>query len=103
MGTLLSLLGGPLDGIFLPLVAQANTLPGQLFVYYPEMSTWLVYRNREIAESVIDVYRLRRGGAPMVSKPKDVDVASMAYVRTLTPIEAQLVEKFGTAPPIGFK
>ena len=103
MAVLLSLFGGPLDGIFLPLTARANSSPGQIFVYYPELSTWTVYRDPDTSEAVVDVYRLRRGGDPMVSKPKDVETVPMVYVRTLTPAEVQIIEKLGPKLPPGFK
>ena len=101
--TVLALMGGPLDGVYLPANPDMDTLPTQVYVYSPECRGWSLYMSEEYsdeddppAKPTTDVYCLRRGAVNMMtSAPREADRYDLVFVRPLTPQEVVHIEKLG--------
>lgn len=97
MSAVLALIGGPLDGVYIPVNSQTNEPPSELFVHCPEFGTWSVYRNENVGGvASCDVYVLRRGAlVPLAVTPRNKEIFKLDYTRPLSPEEVVEVERIG--------
>jgi hypothetical protein len=102
---MLGLVGGPLDGVCLPLSPNVDTSPTQLYVYYPDICCWSAYESDrgEGGAATIDVYRIKRGKAVYTKIPTEVVSFRLNFTRILSKAESQHVEKLGPNTPPDFK
>lgn len=98
MKLVIALIGGPLDGVYLPANPEMPGVPTQLFIYAAEAGSWSLYVNEEAASDApaCDVYSLRRGAVNMMGTcPPDAELYRLEYVRPLTKPEVAQIERLG--------
>ena len=98
MKLFITLIGGPLDGIYMPVNPEMPSVPTQLFIFAAEVGGWSLYANNDAASDapVVDVYSLRRGAVSQMSScPPDVELYRLEYVRPLTPPEVAQIKRMG--------
>jgi hypothetical protein len=101
---MLGLVGGPLDGVCLPLNPHVNTAPAQLYVYYPDIRCWSAYESDQGGGVVtVDVYRIRQGAAAYTKIPADAVSFRLNFTRILNRAESQRIERLGPNTPPDFK
>ena len=95
----IALMGGPLDGVYLPVNPEMPGVPTQLYIYAAEAGAWSAYENNESYEGgppAADVYSLRRGAVNMMtSYPRGAELYRLFYVRPLTALEVAEIQKIG--------
>jgi len=94
----IALIGGPLDGIYMPANPQMPGVPTQLFIFAEEAGAWSLYANNDASSDApaVDVYSLRRGAVNlMTSCPRDAELYRLEYVRPLTEPEVVEIKKMG--------
>lgn len=98
MKLVISLIGGPLDGIYIPANPEMPGVPTQLFIYAAEAGSWSLYENKDAAAETpaLDVYSLRRGAINMMgTPPPDAELYTLDYVRPLTAPEVAQIKNIG--------
>ena len=98
MKLVIALIGGPLDGVYLPANPEMPGVPTQLFIYAAEAGSWSLYVNNDAGEDApaVDVYSLRRGAVNMMGTcPPDAELYRLDYVRPLTQPEVAQIKKMG--------
>ena len=78
MTCVLKMVGGPLDGGYLPV--QHLPPPTHLAVYVPENKSWVTYNNeQDNREMAFDVYKIRSSIELPTRPPPDVAVLALNY------------------------
>ena len=92
-GDVIALVGGPLDGVFIP---AHSDLPTQVIVNARPGRAWSVYEwPAEDGIPVVDVYVLRvEALARMTTRPK-TQYREFYYSRSLTPPEVLKIKQIG--------
>lgn len=88
----LQLIGGPLDGLFLPTTPDSKTLPHRLIIYSPSTAAWSCYTDPKRRSGPVDCYKIRAGAMLITSSPPGMTVANMHYAGPLSPEAAQSME-----------
>jgi hypothetical protein len=94
----ITLIGGPLDGIYIPVKPEMPGVPTQLYIYADEAGAWSLYANDEASPETpaVDVYSLCRGAVNLMAhKPRDAELYHLDYVRPLTAPEVAEIRKIG--------
>jgi len=94
----IALIGGPLDGVYLPANPEMPGIPTQLFIYAAEAGAWSLYVNDDASADApaCDVYALRRGALNMMGTcPPEAELYRLDYIRPLTQTEVAQIERLG--------
>lgn len=94
----IELIGGPLDGIYMPVNPEMPGVPSRLFIFAAEARGWSLYENHDAQEdtATTDVYCLRQGAiGMMVNPPPDPELYRLDYVRPLTVAEVAEIQRMG--------
>jgi hypothetical protein len=89
---MLLLMGGPLDGVYVPLTAEAKTSPSQLIAYSPSNATWTNYINVKRRTGAIDVCKIRSDVDLLAERPRGFRIVKMYYAGDASPETAKIVE-----------
>lgn len=95
MNRALQLVGGGLDGCFLPVHPRYTTAPTNLLIYNPEQGHWLSYEGGEAdSQRIVDVYKIPDGvPAPSVRPVQPAEVFRLAFVGQVPPTQAKEIER----------
>lgn len=95
MNRILQLVGGGLDGCFLPVHPRYVTAPTNLFIYNPEQGYWLSYvANWKSSDVVVDVYKIPDGVAAPSARPQQpAEIFRLDFVELVPPEHAQEIER----------
>lgn len=98
MSLFITLMGGPLDGIYIPANPEMPGVPAELYINDEEVPSWSYYRNSQAGGDApaLDVYSLRRGAVRrMTSPPPDAELCRLNYVRALSSQEVAQIKSIG--------
>lgn len=92
MTYVLKMLGGPLDGAYLPV--QRDPPPTHLAVYVPENKSWVTYHDhRDDRKMAVDVYKIRATSILPTRPPPDTKPIGMCYDGVMSPEDMLAVEQ----------
>ena len=91
-GVVLQLMGGPLDGLFLPVTPGAATPPRQLIIFSPLNTTWSNYVDRKRRVGATDVYKIKGGAKLPIYKPTGYKAVDMHYLGAMSAEAAKTIE-----------
>jgi len=98
MSLFITLVGGPLDGIFIPANPEMPGVPTELYINDEEAPSWSHYANSKAGGEppALDVYSLRKGAVRrLTSPPPDAELCRLNYVRALSPQEVAQIKSIG--------
>ena len=76
----MQMIGGPIDGAYLPVQPSCEQPPTQLAVWCPEIKGWCAYIDRAAGGvAIVDVYKLCDGIKLPTMCPPDTDAVSLHY------------------------
>ena len=90
----LYLVGGPLDGMYMPANPKHDGVPSKIAIYAAECG-WHAYLNPNDGGTLkIDVYKIMwKSDNSFTRKPSNVQVYELHYDSALSPMQAQQIER----------
>lgn len=90
----LYLIGGPLDGMYMPANPRHEGMPSKIAIYAKECG-WHAYTNPNDGGTLkIDVYKImQKGDNSFTRKPSNARIHELHYDSVLSPIQAQQIER----------